>query len=74
MGTFRVPFTFTATIYIEVEAVDKEEAIDKAYEEISVGQFVGNGGNDKLIGVYDSNHSIEPGEDFEVQENSVEQL
>lgn len=42
-----------AWVCVELEAKDKEEAIEKAYEECSgLMNFAGNGGCDKLIGVY----------------------
>ncbi len=42
-------------VCVELEARDKEEAIEKAYEECSGPiQFVGNSGVDKLIGVCDT--------------------
>jgi hypothetical protein len=45
----------TAFIEVELEAENKAEAFDKAYDECSeVMSFVGNGGYDKLIGVCDS--------------------
>jgi hypothetical protein len=44
---------------VTVEAGTKEEAISEAFEDGTIGGFCGNGGNDKLIGVYGSNASIE---------------
>ncbi len=45
----------TAFISVELEAKNKKEAIEKAYEECSGPMsFVGNGGTDKLIGVCDT--------------------
>lgn len=45
----------TAFISVELEAENKKEAIEKAYEECSGPMdFVGNGGTDKLIGVCDT--------------------
>lgn len=44
-----------AWVCVELEAKDKEEAIEKAYEECSEPMnFVGNGGVDKMIGVCDT--------------------
>ena len=43
-----------------VEAETEEEAIEKAYAEWpGITGFCGNGGNDKLIGVYGEDSSIE---------------
>lgn len=42
----------SAWVCVELEAEDKEDAIERAYEECSsVMAFVGNGGTDKIIGV-----------------------
>jgi len=71
MKKFKVPFNVTCTIYVWVEAETKEEAIDLAYDEVYLDQYVGNGGNNKLIGVSDENMSVEPGCDFEVDEESI---
>ena len=39
-------------VLVELEAEDKEDAIERAYNECSsVMAFVGNGGTDKIIGV-----------------------
>lgn len=48
-----------AFISVEIEAENKKEAIEKAYEECSGPMnFVGNGGCDKLIGVCDTDDAI----------------
>ena len=48
-----------AFISVEIEAENKKEAIEKAYEECSEPMnFVGNGGCDKLIGVCDTDDAI----------------
>lgn len=45
----------TAFVCVELEAEDKEDAIERAYDECSsVMDFVGNGGTDKIIGVCDT--------------------
>lgn len=45
----------TAWVCVELEAEDKEEAIEKAFGECSsLDSFVGNGGVDKMIGVCDT--------------------
>lgn len=45
----------TAFVCVELEAEDKEDAIERAYDECSsVMDFVGNGGADKIIGVCDT--------------------
>lgn len=61
-----------AWVCVELEAKDKEEAIEKAYEECSGPMnFVGNGGADKIIGVCDTdtaNVSINCDSDVEYTE------
>lgn len=49
----------TAFISVKLEAENKKEAIEKAYEECSEPMgFVGNGGCNKLIGVCDTDDAI----------------
>ncbi|MGG7470790.1 hypothetical protein ACVVIH_20560 [Chryseobacterium arthrosphaerae] len=74
MKKFRIPYAVTCTVYVEVEAEDKEEAIDKAHQEVGISSYVGNGGVNKMIGVYGQNMSIEPGEEFEVIEDCIEEI
>lgn len=38
-------------VEVTVEAENKEEAIEKAYDNVSIDNYCGNGGTDKLIGV-----------------------
>lgn len=52
MKKYIVSGKVTAFISVELEAENKKEAIEKAYEECSGPMnFIGNGGCDKLIGV-----------------------
>ena len=63
----------TAFISVELEAENKKEAIEKAYEECSGPMsFAGNGGYDKLIGVDGDNVSISC--DDEVEYTEVEEI
>lgn len=58
----------TATIYVSivVEAENENDAIDVAYDEFGgIRGYAGNGGRDKLVGVAESNVSIEPGDEYE---------
>lgn len=44
-----------AWVCVELEAENKEEALEKAYDECSfLDAFAGNGGIDKMIGVCDT--------------------
>lgn len=44
-----------AWVCVELEAENKEEALEKAYDErTSLDAFVGNGGTDKMVGVCDT--------------------
>lgn len=38
-------------VEVTVEAENEEEAIEKAYDNVSIASYCGNGGTDKLIGV-----------------------
>lgn len=38
-------------VEVTVEAENEEEAIEKAYDNVSIVSYCGNGGTDKLIGV-----------------------
>lgn len=58
MKKYIVSGEVTAYISVELEAENKKEAIDKAYEECSGPMgFVGNGGYNKLIGVCDTDNA-----------------
>lgn len=66
----------TAYISVELEAENRKEAIEKAYEECSCPMhFVGNGGYDKLIGVCDTdNADVSITCDDEVEYTEVEEI
>lgn len=51
MAKFKVTAPFVVFVSTEIEAESEQDAIDLAYEEISITRFCGNGGSDKLIGV-----------------------
>lgn len=62
----------TAWVCVELEAEDKEEAIERAFDECSsLDAFVGNGGVDKMLGVQNTDTaevSISCGDDVEYTE------
>ena len=73
MKKFRVCGTTTVTVYKEVWARDEDEAIDKANEKLDcLTAFCGNGGTDKLIGVYDNDASVSV--DDYIEWNDTEEL
>lgn len=74
MTKFRVPFESSVAIFVEVEADNKEEAIELAYKKVHLSSFVGNGGKDKLIGVSGENISISTNDVFDVDEEAVEEI
>lgn len=76
MKKYVVSGKVTAFISVELEAENKKEAIEKAYEECSVPMsFVGNGGYDKLIGVCDTDSAyISIACDDEVEYTEVEEI
>lgn len=58
-------------IDIVVEAEDEEQAFDMAAQKIgSLTSFCGNGGSDKLVGIYYREASIEPSDEIEWEEAS----
>lgn len=75
MKKYIVSGKVTAFISVELEAENKKEAIEKAYEECSGPMnFVGNGGCDKLIGVCDTdNANVSIACDDEVEYTDVEE-
>lgn len=52
MKQFRVTVPFAVFVTIEVEAESKEDALEIGADEAYISAFCGNGGVDKLIGVY----------------------
>ena len=59
MKKYRVCGTTTVTVYKEVWANDEEEPLSKADTTLDyLTAFCGNGGIDKLIGVYESDESV----------------
>lgn len=63
------------TVEVTVEAENEEEAIEKAYDNICIDSYCGNGGVDKIIGVCDTNEvtaSIYP--DSELEYVEVEEI
>lgn len=63
-------------VRVELEAKDKEDAIERAYDECSsVMAFVGNGGTDKIIGVCDTDSAeVSINCDDEIEYTEVEEL
>lgn len=57
---YKVTIPYAVWVTIEVEAEDKESAIDEAASDIYIQGYCGNGGTDKLIGVTEG--SIEAGD------------
>ncbi|WP_293807295.1 hypothetical protein [uncultured Phascolarctobacterium sp.] len=61
----------TAFVEVELEAENEKEAIEKAYDNIGIDNYCGNGGTDKLVGVSDTDEakaSIYPDSDIEYTE------
>jgi hypothetical protein len=55
---YKVSIPFVCYVEVKVESETREQAIEEAMEEARITSFCGNGGSDKLIGVYGSNVSI----------------
>lgn len=76
MQKYAVYGKVTAFVCVELEAEDKEDAIERAYEECSGPMnFVGNGGTDKIIGVCDTDSAtVSINCDDEVEYTEVEEI
>lgn len=76
MKKYAVYGKVTIFVCVELEAENEKEAIEKAYEECSgPTSFAGNGGYDKLIGVYDTDDAIVSiACDDEVEYTEVEEI
>ena len=63
-------------VFLELEAEDKEDAIERAYDECSsVMALVGNGGTDKIIGVDDTDSAkVSINCDDEIEYTEVEEI
>ena len=57
MKKYTVTGYIEVTIEVTVEAENEEEAIEKAYDNVSIDNYYGNGGVDKLIGVCDTDEA-----------------
>lgn len=44
-------------VEVTVEAENEKEAIEKAYDNVSIDNYCGNGGTNKLIGVCDTDEA-----------------
>lgn len=65
MAKFRVYGAITVTVWTDVEAESKEDAIEVADQNWSgLSGYAGNGGTSKLIGVRDTSDGIEASDDF----------
>lgn len=76
MKKYAVYGKVVAWVCVELEAKDKEDALEKAYNECSGPMnFVGNGGTDKIIGVCDTDTAkVSINCDDEIEYTEVEEL
>ena len=66
MKKYRVYGTTTVTVTKEVWASSEDEALEKAYGQLScLTAYCGNGSYDKLIGVEEDNEAVETFDDIE---------
>ncbi|MDA3855892.1 MAG: hypothetical protein PF569_06520 [Candidatus Woesearchaeota archaeon] len=56
---YRVEIPYACFVTVDVEAENREDAIDKAWENARISHYAGNGGTSKLIGVSSSNVNID---------------
>lgn len=65
MPRYRVSMPFICTVWLDVDADDRESAEEIASEGASLQGLVGNGGvGDKMIGVVDTDYCIDAPDDF----------
>ena len=57
MKKYTVTGYANVVVEVMVEAENEEEAIEKAYDNVSIDNYYGNGGVDKLIGVCDTDEA-----------------
>lgn len=57
MKKYTVTGYANVVVEVTVEAENEEEAIEKAYDNVSIDSYCGNGGTDKLIGVCNTNEA-----------------
>ena len=63
MGKYRVTASIPVFVSVKnIDAADEEDAIEKAYEHLSLTSYAGNGGTNKLVGVSGEDVSVEAGE------------
>ncbi len=77
MTEFKVVYKVSASVIVTVQAEDMLDAIDLANQDAHISAFAGNGGSDKLIGVYGDNIIIEHSDYMEIDEgltNSINGL
>lgn len=73
MKKYRVYGTTTVSVVKEVWANNEDEAYDKAWRELTgLTAFCGNGGTDKLVGVYGSDESVAA--DDNIEYDNIEEL
>ena len=57
MKNYTVTGYAIVVVEVTVEAENEEEAIQKAYDNVSIDNYCGNGGIDNLIGVCDTDEA-----------------
>ena len=73
MKKYSVRGTTVVTVTKEVWANSEEEAYEKAFHQLNcLTAFCGNGGTDKLIGVYESDESLSA--DDAIEYDDIEEL
>jgi len=65
MSEYRVTLPFVIYVTTTIEADSEQEAIDEAVNDVSLTNYCGNGGDDRMVGSYNTNDTIEPGDFFD---------
>lgn len=62
MSAYKVTLPFIIYVTAEIEADSEDEAIDEAINDIGITNYCGNGGDDRLVGGWNTSCTIECGD------------
>jgi hypothetical protein len=62
MSTYKVTLPFIVYVTAEIEADNEEKAIEEATGNLALTNYCGNGGDDRLVGSWNTSNTLEPGD------------
>lgn len=65
MSEYKVTLPFIIYVTTTVDADSEDDAIEAATSEVSLTNYCGNGGDDRIVGSYDTSDTIEAGDFFD---------